>query len=154
MFRFRLERLLELRALREQEKAAAVAEARTATERALAARASLVAVRAASAEALLRAHEGGTVGQLQNLGLALARIDEALSAAGDAARAAEAELDGRREELRAAMRDRRVLDRLKEHHAEQWRADTSRTDQQLMDAIALARHHHTSTPPCGEEPVR
>jgi len=41
--------------------------------------------------------------------------------------------------LRAAFRDRRTLDRLRERHQDAWRAGAAATDRQLMDEIALSR---------------
>ena len=66
-------------------------------------------------------------------------MDAQVAAAGAAVRAAEGAVGEREDGLRAAFRDRRTLDRLRERHHDAWRAGAAAADRQQMDEIALAR---------------
>jgi flagellar FliJ protein len=136
-FSFRLERLLRLREEAENRQARATGEA-TRTE--------------ADLERLCRDQEEyfqeigdrvtPTAGQLTNAGLlralhltsaaALSQLESAERAREDARRAAEAE----RERLAEAQRDRKTLERLKEHQRVAWQGEQKRDEQKDMDEIA------------------
>ena len=140
MFKFRLQRLLELREQKERDRALALAQAEAARD---AARQALTAMETTRAEGLARLHaEHGaehTVGQLRNLGFVLEQLDRQLAVASAAVSAAETQTEARRQELGAAHTERRVLDRLRERHEGEWREEAVQADRQTMDAIALAR---------------
>ena len=51
-----------------------------------------------------------------------------------------------KEALTVAHQDRRVLDRLRERHAEDHRASEEQLDRRTMDDIALTRYTHNDTP--------
>lgn len=140
MFKFRLQRLLELRERREQEKAVELAQAEAAVADARAALASLEAVRTIGRERLHAAHAGeGRVGELRNLAFVLEQLDHQLSAAAESVSAAETQSAAVRQELGAAHVERRVLDRLRDRHQADWRGLAEQADRQTMDTIALAR---------------
>ncbi|BAH37369.1 MAG TPA: flagellar export protein FliJ [Gemmatimonas aurantiaca] len=150
MFRFRLQRILELREQHEQAKARELASARDAADRAAEARLSLQTLRSDS-EAQLHAARGNgpRIGHLTQLGTVLTALDERLVVAGDAVKEADAEVRQAQELLEEAARDRRVLDRLKSRHADAWRSDEAQRDRTLMDEVALmqfARKQDQSAP--------
>jgi flagellar FliJ protein len=147
MFRFRLQRVLELRERHERDAATALTRAQEAAE---AARRDAEALAARRAELAAGAGAGSTagvpVGALHNLAFLLDRMDERVASAGAAVRAAEGAVDEREGALRAAFRERRTLDRLRERHQDAWRAGAAAADRQLMDEIALSRFAQGAAP--------
>jgi len=140
MFRFRLQRLLELREQKEQEAAGAVAGAQSAADAARDALASLDALRSAGRDRLLVA-QGATdsAGELRAMAFMLEQLDRHAESATERVTDAEGVLAAREEDLRAAFRDRRVLDRLRERAVDEWRHAETQQDRQTMDGIALSR---------------
>ena len=140
MFRFRLQRVLELRERRERDAATALTRAQEAAD---AARQNAEALAMARAELasndVAGAGAGVPVGALHNLAFLLDRMDERVAHAGAAVRAAEGVVGEHEGALRAAFRDRRTLDRLRERHQNAWRANAAAADRQLVDEIALSR---------------
>ena len=111
MFRFRLQRVLELREEREKAMAAELAAARTAADAARDQQASLEAVRDSSRGELHAANTAAPrIGHLQQLGLVLDSIDQRLQTATEQTQAAERAADTAQEALVVAARDRRILD--------------------------------------------
>jgi flagellar export protein FliJ len=86
------------------------------------------------------------VGALHNLAFLLDRMDERVAHAGAAVRAADGVVGEREGALRAAFRERRTLDRLRERHQDAWRAGAAAADRQLMDEIALSRFAQGAAP--------
>ena len=144
MFRFRLQRVLDLRERRERDAATALAQAQEAADAARRDAAALAAARAELAAADVGV--GVPVGALHNLGFLLDRMDERVAVAGAVVRAAEGTVGEREGALRAAFRDRRTLDRLRERHQDAWRAGAAAADRQAMDEIALARFAQAAAP--------
>jgi flagellar FliJ protein len=142
MFRFRLQRVLELRERHERDAATALTRARDAAEAARRDAAALAAARAelAAAPAAAGAPAGVPVGALHNLAFLVDRMDERVASAGAAVRAAEGAVGEREGALRAAFRDRRTMGRLRERHEGVWRADAAAADRRQMDELALARY--------------
>jgi flagellar FliJ protein len=141
MFKFRLQRVLEMRERTERDAARALAAAQDEAERA---RRAADVLAAARAELAAGAHDarttpGTAVGAHPTNAFLLERLDERVAAAGAAVRAAEAATHGREDALRDAFRGRRTLDRLRERDEGAWRADAASADRQLMDEIALTR---------------
>lgn len=137
-FAFRLERLLGLRAVAEQESARTMGErSRAATE----AERLAVASTARERDAARRAQQAGVrptpAGSMANLGATLDRIAEERVVRVAAQAAAEVELDLARQAYQEARADRRVLERLREIRHADWRNADGREDQKLMDEIAL-----------------
>ena len=151
MFRFRLQRLLELRQQAEQAKARVLVSARDAADTARRERDALADLHTTSkAEVAAAHHDEPRVGHLLQLGLVVESLNERLDHAGANVHAADAVVLSAQQLLEAAARDRRVLDRLKERHTEQWRIDAANKDRVAMDEVALsrfARNTKTSTSP-------
>lgn len=140
MFKFRLQRVLELREKAEQAKARALASAQDAAEVAHKERAALATLHAESRASIDDAQRAEPrIGHLQQLGYVLQSLDERLETAGESVRAADDMVVNARKSLEGAARDRRVLDRLKGRHVEQWRNEETQKDRIGMDEIALAR---------------
>ncbi|MBL0938523.1 MAG: flagellar export protein FliJ [Gemmatimonadaceae bacterium] len=152
-FKFRLQRILELREQHEQAKARELAAAQSAAEEAQKAKDALASLRANShAQIHSTTNAGPRVGHLQQLGTVLASLDERLIVADDLVKEADAGVHQAKTLLEDAARDRRVLDRLKERHAEAWRAEEAQKDRVQMDEIALlqfARKPETKDAPNG-----
>ena len=147
MFKFRLQRLLDLREQREREMAAELARAESAAAAARAELANLDAVRAIGRERLHAAHAtDGTVGELRNLVFVLEQLDAQVAGAQATVTEAEQLAARARGELGDAHRDRRVLDRLRERHATDFRDAAEAADRQTMDAIALTRFTQGAAP--------
>ena len=151
MFRFRLQRILELREKREQARARELATAQHTHELATHTQERLTALREDS-RAQVQAATGSMprVGHLQQLGSVLEALDTKVDQASEAVVAADAEVQQARLILEAAARDRRVLDRLKERHADAWRAESVQRDRVAMDEIALLRFTRQHETPGGD----
>lgn len=146
-FKFRLQRILELREQAEQAKARELAAAQAEADRAQEARDILAAMRTDSRSQL----ESATVstpriGHLMQLGTAIDALDARIERASDDLKAAEIVVDEAKGRLEAAARDRRVLDRLKERHAEHWRAEEAQRDRLQMDEVALSQFARKTEP--------
>ncbi|MCZ8011526.1 MAG: flagellar export protein FliJ [Gemmatimonas sp.] len=151
-FRFRLQRLLELREQHEQAKARELAAAQDVAEQAEQAREALAALRADSHAHVHRATRRETrIGHLQQLGTVLASLDERLVLATDVCRQADEGVEAAQKTLEEAARDRRVLDRLKERHTDVWRTEEAARDRVRMDEAALTqfarKQEETTTAP-------
>ena len=148
MFKFRLQRLLDLREQKEREMAAELARAEGAVDAARAELANLDAVRAIGRERLHAAHAAdGTVGELRNLAFVLEQLDAQVTNAQASVDAAEDAAARARGDLGDAFRDRRVLDRLRDRHQEDFRGAAESADRQAMDAIALTRFTQNAAAP-------
>jgi flagellar protein FliJ len=139
-FRFPLQRILELRARREQAAAAELASSQADADRARESHAELRATR----EANLAGGAGAstrqpTVGELRNSGYVLERIDERIRLAHTALDTAEARVAERVRALSSASRDRRALDRLRERQLAEWQVEQAQIDRLSMDAVALTQ---------------
>ncbi len=136
-FRFRLDRVLQLRETAEDEAARDLAAARAAADAA--------AQRAADAErALLHAvtqaadcSVGATAGLLAVLRLTLDGARERVRAAADAREAAERQATEALTRYHAARADRQALDKLKEQRRDAWTAEAGRAEQAAIDEVAL-----------------
>jgi flagellar FliJ protein len=140
MFKFRLQRVLELREENEQEKARLLATAEVVAGEARANRDELVRMREDSRGELLAAQTGHSrVGQLQQLNIVVVALEQRILLANDAVTTAEKLVADARHAVELAARDRQVLERLKEKHAQVWRMEELHADRQHMDEIALSR---------------
>lgn len=145
-FRFRLQKLLELRDWHEKEQAVAVEEARTEAERALHALDVLCSLRAVTRERLEQAHgAGGRAGELGNLRFVLDRLDDQINAASARYSAAVEELDRTVDALTDAVRDRQTLERLRTRQAEAERTRAATQEGRALDEIAALRSLATRT---------
>ena len=141
MFKFSLQRVLDLRAKREQAAAVTLASAREEADQARLEVEALEQVRADGAQSAASVVGAAiTVGQLQNLGLVLRYLDEHLDSAREQVDQADAQVERCMVDFTSASQDRRVLDRLRDKHRQSWSATEVQEDRKAMDAIALTRH--------------
>ena len=139
-FKFRLQRILELREQSEQAKARILASARDSADAAHRAKDEIANLRDHSKQHInTTANSGPRIGHLHQLGFVLASLDERVLLAADAAKLADDDVRIAQGMLDDAARDRRVLDRLKSRHADTWRAESAHKDRLAMDEIALAQ---------------
>lgn len=151
-FRFRLQRVLELREEAERARALAlkVAEGQAAASREV--RNSIADVRTASQRSLTSAsNTGSPVGALQQLQYVLSALDIRLQLASSSVITAESVVRRAQDELRAAFQARHALDSLREKQAEVHRTAERHADRALMDEIALTRFHNDDTTPTDPE---
>jgi flagellar protein FliJ len=144
MFRFRLQKVLDLREQREREVASQLVQAISDQDTAEEKLHTLRVTREASAQSL-----NGTsrsVGELANLAFVLEQLDGHIASASEDVHAAEAAVAQVKDALTAAFQDRRVLDRLRDRHQEDYRVDAEHNDRRAMDDIALTRFTQNDTP--------
>lgn len=136
--RFRLERLLELKARHEEASAVRLGLAEADARREREAEVALRTLRDAGREDLL---PGGVtrVGDLRPVVELLARVDERLDRQAERVAAAERTVHDAQRLLVLAHQERRVLDRLREKHVERVRLEAAQADQKTTDDIAVAR---------------
>lgn len=147
MFKFRLQRLLDLRTAHERAKSVEMVRAEAECEARRAALADLEAMRDQGRGTLLPpAGAAGSVGQLRNAAFVVELLDGQVASAASAVDAAESAAEAIRQDLNAAHMDRRVLDRLRDRHHAGWRDAASQADRQAMDSIALTRFTQRTTP--------
>jgi flagellar FliJ protein len=139
-FQFRLQQVLELRSRGEREAAGRLATARGEAQDAQDAHAALEEVRAAGSASLLAAGAAPrAVAQLQAAARVLEHLDRHLVMSEQTAVEAQEKADASLLQYRDALRDRRVLDRLRDRHLEEWTAGEVQADRVEMDEVALAR---------------
>jgi flagellar FliJ protein len=139
-FKFRLQRVLELREQSEQARARAVRDATEGAEEARRRQEAIASLRTLQRETLTAAARGLiTAGELQHLQFLIGALDDRLARAADDVRDAERVVAEAQEALQRASRDRRVLDRLKDRHSERWTDAAMQQDRTLMDEIALTQ---------------
>lgn len=140
MFKFPLQRLLDLRAKREQELARQLAAAQGEALRVTEVRDALRDLQAESAVRLAAlSHTSASVGELMSLGYTVTQMGERVDTASDAVTAAEATVTKQGAVLTDAVRDRRVLDRLRDRREDEHRAVEQQKERDVMDAVALGR---------------
>lgn len=138
MFRFRLQRVLELREKREQAQAVQLARAEETANAARTEHDQLHTLHQASRAQISNAQSAdATVGHLHHLGFVLSALDHRMVQAAQVVTHAERAVSEARVSLEAAARDRRVLDRLKDKHSDTHRAGESHCDRVTMDEVAL-----------------
>lgn len=139
-FKFRLQRVLELREQSEQARARAVRDATDHADDARRRQEAIASLRVLQRETLAAAARGFiTAGEMQHLQFLIGALDDRLVRAADDVRDAERVVASAQAALQLASRDRRVLDRLKERHSERWTEATMQKDRTLMDEIALTQ---------------
>jgi flagellar FliJ protein len=145
-FRFRLQKVLELRERLEKESATKLAEARTQAELAQRERDTIATARDKGvAEAGKAAGTPVSAGELQRIARMIEQFDQHLQVAEEKAGEADARVGGLVVEFEQAFTRRRVMDRLRERHLATWREGEVRVDRSNMDAIALQRHTRKKT---------
>ncbi len=147
-YSFRLQRLLDLRQMKEREAAGSAAAARAAAETADAHEAGITALRDTTRQEMLPA-PGQTVrvADLHEVVFLVKALDGHVEDAKQASLAAERKVQEKQAALGVAMQHRRILDRLKERRADEWRVDDTRQERDVMDEIARGRHADSRKPP-------
>ncbi len=146
LFKFPLQRLLDIRAKRQDEIARRLAQAKTTAEHSRATRDELAAAHSAGRAQMSEMQTAGpTVGEIASRSYALSQLDQRVAAAADALKAAEAQVDKVHVELTGALQDRQVLDRLRDRMLEAHRSAEVQKDRTTMDAIALQRFAQGNT---------
>ncbi|MEP7344000.1 MAG: flagellar export protein FliJ [Gemmatimonadaceae bacterium] len=141
MFKFPLQRLLELRELREQAMARDLANARDVADAQREQHDTLATARdSAQIRVSSAASQGPTIGELVSLTYAATQLGERTDAAREQTEVAEANVEGRLLALTSAAKDRQMLDRLRSKRLGEYRADAAQLERTTMDAIALSRH--------------
>lgn len=142
MFKFPLQRLLDLKSKREQVMARELADARRTELAEADRRDALMALREAGSHQVAASTDADlSVGELVSMRHALTQLGEQLDAAEQRTDAARQNVDARNGALSGAVQERQVLDRLRGRRLEQHRAEESQQDRSAMDAVALARFH-------------
>lgn len=127
--------------MHEQESAVRVAEARRLAEDAQRKVAELDNAREAGLAERERA--GGqprSAGELQHLSFIIEQIGEHLAAADAASHNADERVDQLVTEFTHAVRQRRVIDQLRDRQHGAWQNAQVQADRKLMDELALTRH--------------
>jgi flagellar protein FliJ len=146
VFKFPLQRILELKAKREQTLAVQLAEAREGADQARHERDRLAAERIEGGQQAA-GPRNATAGERQTAALLLERLDWRLQSAREAARQAEANVARTLGAFSVASRERRILDRLRDRHLLGWQAAEVQADRKAMDSIALSRFKPTDGRP-------
>lgn len=145
-FRFRLQRVLELRQEAERALAASLNAAQGQAAAARSVRTSIEDARAANQQSLTHASNSGSpVSALQQLQYVLGALDVRLQLANSNIVTADSLVRRAQDELRLAFQARHALDTLREKQADVHRVAEQQTDRSLMDEIALTRYHHDTS---------
>ena len=152
-FRFRLQRVLQLREEAERARAVELAEAEAQANAARETRAAIAEARAAGHQTLSNASNGSsTVGTLRQMQFVLGALDVRLQVADSSIVTADSLVRRAQDELRSAFQARHALHTLREKQEEAHRAAEQGADRALMDEIALTRFHTgTHTTPTDPE---
>ena len=149
-FRFRLQRLLELRELAEREAAIALATARGVEDEARREKDTIAAQRTAARAMLLpAAGSHSRVSELRQVSVLLERLDAGTAQADYKVSKASNQVRQRQVQLGESVTNRRVLTQLKDRQRETWRIADERAERTVMDDIGRARfmdQQHPTTP--------
>ncbi|MEW5917835.1 MAG: flagellar export protein FliJ [Gemmatimonadota bacterium] len=139
-FRFPLQRLLDLRELREQALARELVEAQAVARAEREVRDVLAAATDAAKETIAQETAGApTAGHLTALGQALDQLNRHLRVAESRAVAADAAAQEQQKALTSAAKERRVLGRLRDRRLDAYRGGEALKDQRTMDDVALTQ---------------
>ncbi len=139
-FFFRLERILQLRASKEKERARALGGAlREEEARRKALEEAAAHMNRCGDQIVEAAGKTTTAGALRNLNLTVRAAAGGVEAAEDSHRAAEENVETERVKFGEARTERRVVERLRERRQEAWSVEVSRSEQREHDE--MARHH-------------
>ena len=151
-FKFRLQRVLELRQEAERARSIALGAAEGQAITARDTRDTIQQVRASNQSTLTTAsNTGSTVGALQQMQYVLSALDVRLQLANSSLITAESLVRRAQDELREAFQARHALDVMREKQTAAHRATEQSADRALMDEIALTRFHNTDTSPTDSE---
>ena len=151
-FRFRLQRVLELREQTERARSVALAEAEEQANAARDVRDAIADVRNSGQLTLSNAsNSGSTVGALQQMQFVLGALDERLVLADSSVVTADSLVRRAQDELRTAFQARHALDTLREKQEDAHRAAELGADRARMDEIALTRYNTADSTPTDPE---
>ena len=151
-FRFRLQKLLELREEAERARALALTSAQNHAQAAHATREAIIAARTAGTASVAAATaHGNSVGTLRQMQFVLGAMDDRLQAADSHIVTAESVVRHAQDELRAAFQARHALETLRTKQSDAHRAAELSADRALMDEIALTRFHNAGNTPTDPE---
>jgi flagellar FliJ protein len=139
-FKFRLQRLLDLRELAEREASIALATARNVEDEARREKDSIAAQRTATRELLLPPPGSHCrVSELRQVSVLLERLDAGSAQADYKVSKAASQVHQKQVQLGETVTNRRILDRLKDRQRENWRIADERAERAVMDDIGRAR---------------
>lgn len=140
-FRFRLQKVLELREWRERERGAELAHAQSTANKARDIRDAITAAHAAGIAQINAAHgAGGSAGELQRLHAVISQLEQHVVQAAAASNEAEQKASAALADFTAAAQARHALEDLRERKQLLWRAAQADLELKRMDEIALTRH--------------
>lgn len=139
MFIFRLERLFQLRAKVEQQRAQELARA-VRDEQDRRATLSAAAERLDRSRSQMGSGQIATAGTLRNLGLTVDAATRQVETAEGAHREALENVASEERQFGAARMDRRIVERLREKRHDAWEIESSRHEQKEMDGMSGQRH--------------
>ena len=139
-FKFRLQRLLDLRELAERQAAIALATARNTEDEARREKDAIAARRAATRAMLLPpAGSQCRVSELRQVSVLLDRLDAGSAQAEYQLSKAANQVHQKQVQLGETVTNRRILGRLKDRQHENWRIAEERSERAVMDDIGRAR---------------
>ena len=151
-FKFRLQRVLELREEAERARSVALAAAEGQANAARDVRDAIADARDAGHQTLTNASlTGTTVGTLQQMHFVLGALDERLEQADSSVVTADSVVKRAQDELRSAFQAKHALLTLRENQEEVHRTAALGADRALMDEIALTRFHNAENTPTDPE---
>ena len=151
-FRFRLQRVLELREEAERARSLALSQAESDASAARNVRDTIADVRNAGHLTLTNAsNSGSTVGALQQMQFVLGALDERLVLADTSVVTADSLVRRAQDELRTAFQARHALHTLREKQEDAHRTAELGADRARMDEIALTRFHTADSTPTDPE---
>jgi flagellar FliJ protein len=140
-FRFRLQKVLELRERLELESATRLAAARHEADVAMTLMKDLEGARARGVDKAGETVAGSTsAGELQRIALLIEQLDQHLDVAENAHREAGEKATDLAVAFERAFTDRQIIERLRNRKLADWRDAEQRTDQATMDEVALTQH--------------
>jgi len=142
-FKFRLQRVLDLRERREREMATALAEAQRQAAEARRAHEELESACANGNEHIagtMAGETGTTAGELQYLSVVLDHLRLQARAAGSVRAEAEVRVEQSTDAVAEAARARQVLERLRNTQHSEWQDGELQAEQRAMDAVALSQY--------------
>ena len=146
MFRFRLQKILELRKQRETESATRLAAAREAATLARRAQAALERLRDESVKVLDSGGESGrVVGELRSVEIVVEHLNRQIQEARGLSQAADEDVKRLLDEFTSAFGERRAVDLLRERQHDEWKANEADKDRKVMDSVAMARFTRRQT---------
>jgi flagellar export protein FliJ len=147
-FKFSLQRLLTLREKAAHQAAIELAVARVAEEEAHDEQQRLGASRAEARDALMpKPGASRTVSELRHIAYLMEQLDARTEVADESVAEAGRAVHAKQASLGERLRDRRMLDRLRERHLADWRTADERRDRELMDGLGRSKHADTSRTP-------